>query len=97
MASEITVCCTLQVCSPILSHIRRWIADGEIEDPYNEFFIENDTSCLDHNWVRSCVCVGMWARIIMSPCCFLAVVPWCLVIHAAMKSAAGRSLICRAQ
>ena len=38
------------VCSPILAHIRRWIADGEIEDPYNEFFIENDSSCLDHNW-----------------------------------------------
>ena len=39
------------VCSPILAHIRRWIADGELEDPYNEFFIENDASRLDHNWV----------------------------------------------
>jgi hypothetical protein len=39
------------VCSPILAHIRRWIADGELEDPYNEFFIENDASKLDHNWV----------------------------------------------
>ena len=38
------------VCSPILAHIRRWIAHGEIEDPYNEFFIENDTSRLEHDW-----------------------------------------------
>ena len=46
------------VCAPILAHIRRWIADGEIQDPFDEFFIENDAARLDHNWVCLCVRFG---------------------------------------
>lgn len=28
----------------------RWISDGEIEDPWGEFFIESDPSKPDHHW-----------------------------------------------
>ena len=38
------------VCAPLLTHIRRWISDGEIEDPWGEFFIESDPSRADHHW-----------------------------------------------
>jgi len=38
------------VCRPILQQIRKWISDGEVEDPWNEFFIENDYTKLEHHW-----------------------------------------------
>ncbi|KAJ1487429.1 Spc98 family-domain-containing protein [Baffinella frigidus] len=38
------------VCAPILIHIQRWISDGELEDPWGEFFIRNDAAWEDHNW-----------------------------------------------
>ena len=38
------------VCRPILQQIRKWISDGEVEDPWNEFFIENDYNKLEHHW-----------------------------------------------
>lgn len=38
------------VCAPILLHIQRWISDGELEDPWEEFFVENDPAREEHHW-----------------------------------------------
>jgi len=32
----------LQVCKPLYSILSRWILDGELEDPFNEFFIQTN-------------------------------------------------------
>lgn len=33
----------LQVCVPLFDMIRRWVFDGQLEDPACEFFIEPNT------------------------------------------------------
>ena len=30
-----------EVCAPILSMIRQWMIEGEINDPHQEFFVED--------------------------------------------------------
>ena len=39
------------VCEPLYSMLIRWIADGELDDPYKEFFIEACADvCGDRMW-----------------------------------------------
>lgn len=42
-------------CAPILSFLRRWLSDGELDDPFAEFFIECNASMEDRRWAVRCL------------------------------------------
>lgn len=37
-----------EVCAPILTMIKQWMIEGEIADPFGEFFVQIDNSVSDH-------------------------------------------------
>ena len=42
-----------EVCSPIFTMIKQWMIEGEIQDPFHEFFVEVDQTVSDHKlWTQ---------------------------------------------
>jgi len=42
-----------QICRPIFAMLRRWMVDGQLEDPFHEFFIVADNQVPDDDMWRS--------------------------------------------
>lgn len=51
LRKDLTVSLLSTVCKPLYITLSQWILYGELEDPYNEFFIAGDPSCTrEHLW-----------------------------------------------
>merc|ERR1719453_824795 len=42
-----------QICRPIFAMLRRWIVEGQLEDPFHEFFIAAEYSVPEEDMWRS--------------------------------------------